>query len=66
MDWRWLEYAISKNVLISIDPDAHSIPEFKNTRFGVLIAQKGFVTAGNNLSSFNLKQFENFLKENKK
>src|ERR1017187_4989387 len=66
MDWRWLEYAISKNVLISIDPDAHSIPEFNNTRFGVLIAQKGFVTAGNNLSSFNLKQFENFLKENKK
>jgi DNA polymerase (family 10) len=66
MDWRWLEYAISKNVLISIDPDAHSIPEFKNTRLGVLIAQKGFVTAGNNLSSFNLKQFENFLKENKK
>jgi DNA polymerase (family 10) len=66
MDWRWLEYALSKNVLISIDPDAHSIPEFKNTRFGVLIAQKGFVTAGNNLSSFNLKQFENLLKENKK
>jgi DNA polymerase (family 10) len=66
MDWRWLEYAISKNVMISIDPDAHSIPEFKNTRFGVLIAQKGFVTASRNLSSFSLAQFENFLKENKK
>ena len=66
MDWRWLEYALSKDVLVSIDPDAHSIPEFNNTRFGVLIAQKGFVTANKNLSSFSLVQFESFLKENKK
>jgi DNA polymerase (family 10) len=65
MRWQWIEYALSKNVLLSIDPDAHSIAEFENTRYGVLIAQKGMVTAKNNLSSFSLKEFEDFLKENR-
>ena len=61
MRWQWMEYALSKNVLLSIDPDAHSIGEFQNTRYGVLVAQKGMVTAKNNLSSFSLKEFEDYL-----
>jgi DNA polymerase (family X) len=61
MRWQWINYALSKNVLLSIDPDAHSIAEFDNTRYGVLIAQKAMVTAKDNLSSFSLKDFEIFL-----
>ena len=61
MRWQWIEYALSKNVLLSIDPDAHSIPEFDNTRYGVLVAQKGMLTAENNLSSFGREKFENYL-----
>jgi DNA polymerase (family 10) len=63
MGWQWLEYALSKNVLVSIDPDSHAIEEFENIRYGVLVAQKGMITVNNNLSSFSLKEFENFLKE---
>ena len=62
MRWQWISYALSKNVLLSINPDAHSIPEFDNTKYGVLIAQKGMVTAQNNLSSYGLNEFEEFLK----
>ena len=62
MRWQWIEYAKSKNILFSIDPDSHSIPEFDNTRYGVLVAQKGMVTASENLSSFSLEEFEQFLK----
>jgi DNA polymerase (family 10) len=65
MRWQWIEYALSKNVLLSIDPDAHSIPEFENTRYGVLVAQKGMLTAENNLSSFARKKFENYLRRRK-
>ncbi|MDP4283028.1 MAG: helix-hairpin-helix domain-containing protein [Bacteroidota bacterium] len=61
MRWQWVEYALSKNVLLSIDPDAHSIAEFENTKYGVLAAQKAMVTPKNNLSSFSLKEFEDFL-----
>ncbi|HVX51219.1 MAG TPA: PHP domain-containing protein, partial [Chitinophagaceae bacterium] len=65
IDWRWIDYCLHKNVLISIDPDAHSIDGFKDTRFGVLVAQKAGLTKEQNLSSFSLPQFEAFVKEQK-
>lgn len=63
MDWRYLDEAISKGVLISIDPDAHEVAAFNHIRFGVLAAQKGGVSKQNNLSSFSLTQFEKFLEK---
>ena len=65
MDWRHIEYALSKNVLISIDPDAHSLNGFNDIRFGVLVAQKAMVSKENNLSSFGLAAFEAFLLKKK-
>ncbi len=65
MDWRWIPYALSKNVIISIDPDAHSTEGFKDIRNGVLAAQKGMLTPAQNLSSLNLQQFESWLANRK-
>ena len=65
VSWKWLDYARLKNVLVSINPDAHAIEQFSNTRYGVLVVQKGMVTTRDNLSSFNLFEFENIIKENK-
>jgi DNA polymerase (family 10) len=61
MDWRWIQYALEKNVMISIDPDAHSIAGYHDVHYGVLAAQKGGVTAGDNLSSFSLEQMKEFV-----
>ncbi|MBC7902310.1 MAG: DNA polymerase/3'-5' exonuclease PolX [Gemmatimonadaceae bacterium] len=58
MGWQYIHEAIEKGVLISIDPDAHTIDGFDDCRFGVLSAQKAGVTAKDNLSSFTLQQFE--------
>lgn len=63
IDWKWIPYCLEKNVLLSIDPDAHSIHGFADIRFGVLAAQKGGLTKENNLSSFSLAAFELFLKK---
>ena len=62
IDWEWLPYCLQQNVLISIDPDAHSITGFDDIRYGVLAAQKGGLTKDQNLSSFSLASFELFLK----
>jgi DNA polymerase (family X) len=62
MDWRWIDYAIQKNVMISIDPDAHSVVGYHDIHYGVLAAQKGGVTAANNLSSFSLAEMKQFIK----
>ncbi len=65
MDWRWIKHALKKNVLISIDPDAHSINGYKDVKYGTLAAQKAGLTKEKNLSSFSLKEFEEFLKKGK-
>ncbi len=66
IDWRWIPYALEKGVLISIDPDAHSLEGFNDCEYGVLAAQKGWLSKENNLSSFSLKEFEAFLAKRKK
>lgn len=63
IDWEWIDYAVEKNVLISIDPDAHSIEGYNDIKYGVLAAQKGGLTQKQNLSSYSLQEFENFLAE---
>jgi DNA polymerase (family 10) len=66
IDWRHIEYALEKNVLISIDPDAHSLDGFDDIKYGVWVAQKALVCKENNLSSFGLKELEAFLLKKKK
>ncbi len=65
IDWRYINYALEKNVLISIDPDSHHIDGLNDTLYGVLVAQKAMVTPENNLSSFSLQQFESFVQNRK-
>ena len=66
IDWRWIDYALEKNVLISIDPDAHSLNGFNDVKYGVLAAQKGGLSKEQNLSSFNLIEFEKYLEKIRK
>ncbi len=66
MDWRHIPMATEKGVLISIDPDAHAAHAFSDLRYGVLVAQKGGLTAKQNLSSFSLREFEAFLENQRK
>jgi DNA polymerase (family 10) len=66
IDWRWVEYALEKNVLLSINPDAHSLDEFQYVKYGVLMGQKGGLTKKDNLSSFSKEEFDIFLQKNKK
>jgi DNA polymerase (family 10) len=63
MDWRHIDYALEKEVLISIDPDAHSAASFGDVRYGVLAAQKAGLPKERNLSCFSLAQFEAWLNQ---
>ena len=65
IDWKWIGYAIEKGVLLSIDPDAHALSGFDDVKYGVLAGQKGGMTKENNLSSFGLSEFEEWLKMKK-
>jgi DNA polymerase (family 10) len=63
LDWRWIEYAMDCGVLLSVDPDAHSVEGFRDTYYGIMAAQKGGLTPLSNLSSFPRDVFEQFLKK---
>jgi DNA polymerase (family 10) len=43
LDWRWHQRALELGCLLSINPDAHSIPDIDMTHWGVLQARKGGV-----------------------
>jgi DNA polymerase (family X) len=66
MDWKWIPYALEKNVLISINPDAHYLHGYDDIKYGVLAAQKGGLTKKNNLSSFQIVAFEKYLGDRRK
>ena len=61
IDWKWIPYILDKGGWISIDPDAHELAGFNDIRYGVLVAQKGGLTAERNLSSLPLAEFQKFL-----
>ena len=66
MDWRWIDYAKQQNLLLSINPDAHSIDGYNDIRYGVLAAQKGGLSKHQNLSSFSRNQMDEYLLERRK
>jgi DNA polymerase (family 10) len=66
LDWTWIPAAMEKGVMLSIDPDAHSIEGFSDVRYGVLAAQKGGLSRDFNLSSLSLDAFTAWLERNRK
>ncbi len=61
IDWKWISYAMQKNVMLSINPDAHTIAGIDDVYWGVLSAQKGLLTSTYNLSSLSLNEFEEYI-----
>lgn len=65
LDWKWIPYALEQGVLLSINPDAHSIAGMDLIKYGVYAAQKGGLTKTHNLSSMSLIEFEKFIQKEK-
>jgi DNA polymerase (family 10) len=66
MDWRWISYALEKGVMMSVDPDAHSVQGYDVIHYGVLSSRKGGLTADRNLSSFSLAQLRAYLESRRR
>jgi DNA polymerase (family 10) len=44
IDWRWIQYCMEKNVMVSINPDAHEKSGYHDMYFGTMAARKGMLT----------------------
>ncbi len=63
IDWRWIQYCIEKNILLSINPDAHEMDGFYDMHYGVAVARKGGLTAKMTMNAMSLSEISEFLKK---
>ncbi|MDP1761040.1 MAG: PHP domain-containing protein, partial [Deltaproteobacteria bacterium] len=52
LDWRWLRRAKELGILISINPDAHSMEGLDDVNYGVMIARKGWLAPEDVLNTY--------------
>lgn len=61
LDWRYIQYALEKEVMLSINPDAHEKEGYFDMHYGVAVARKGGLTSNMTFNSFNLQEIEQYL-----
>lgn len=66
LDWRHLKNAKNKNVIISINPDAHHKENLNQTYLGVKVARKGWLEKDDVLNCWPVEKIKEFFKNKKK
>jgi DNA polymerase (family X) len=66
LDWRYLHRARDKGIKIPIDPDAHTIDGLDEMRYGIGIARKGWLRAGDVLNTKSTEELLNFFRSRRK
>lgn len=56
IDWRWIYYCMEKNVMVSINPDAHHKEGYHDMYYGVCAARKGLLTKDKCLNALSLNE----------
>ncbi len=54
LDWRILGYGREKGLVVSVNPDAHTIPGISDIQYGVGIARKGGLSAKHVFNTYDL------------
>ena len=60
LDWTWIPYALEQDVMIAVNPDAHSMGGIEDIKWGLLAARKAGLTAEMSLCSLSAYDFEDF------
>jgi len=66
LDWRWIQYAISKGVMISINPDAHEVEGYENMHYGVCVARKGGLSKTHTFNALTFEEINSYFQNRKK
>ncbi|MEL6152872.1 MAG: PHP domain-containing protein, partial [Bacteroidota bacterium] len=61
LDWRWIDYALSQNVWLSINPDAHDTAGIEHVYYGVCVGRKGGLTAAQTFNALPLPEVTQYL-----
>ena len=62
LDWRDVRLAKAQGIKFSINPDAHAVNELDNMTWGLNVAQKGGLDAGDVINTQPLSAMKTFLR----
>jgi DNA polymerase (family 10) len=62
LDWRWLKKAKEMGIMISLNPDAHSLEGFDDLTYGVMAARKGWLEPQDVLNTYPVAEVARLLK----
>lgn len=65
LDWRWHQYALEKDVWLSVNPDAHRKEGFLDMHYGILAARKGGLYKERCLNALTLEEVIAFFERKK-
>ncbi|MBI5154105.1 DNA polymerase/3'-5' exonuclease PolX [Candidatus Poribacteria bacterium] len=57
IDWRLIPFALEQGAYLSIGPDAHSVAGLDDTKYGIGIANKGWVTKERLVNCWSAEEF---------
>ena len=63
LDWRYIDYALNKGIMLCINPDAHNIDGLKDMYYGLQIARKGGLTKESCLNAFTTEELKKYFKQ---
>lgn len=66
LDWRWVDYALNKQVMLSINPDAHETAGYHDMHYGVCVARKGGLFKEMCFNALSLDQISTHFNKRKK
>ncbi|BDD09586.1 DNA polymerase/3'-5' exonuclease PolX [Fulvitalea axinellae] len=66
LDWRWINYAIQKGVLLSVNPDAHETAGYHDMHYGIKVAQKAGLSAKQVFNTLSLNDVKDYFNKRKK
>ncbi len=65
LDWRWVNYALEKGVMLSINPDAHAKEGYADMKYGVFVGRKGGLSKEMTFNAKGLASIEEYLNQRK-
>jgi len=66
LDWRHLRNARDRGVKIAIGPDAHTVKAMEDFRYGVAVARKGWLSAGDVINTLSTDEIAALFREKRK
>lgn len=65
IDWRLIPYCLEKDVMISINPDAHQKEGFRDMYYGICVARKGLLSKEHCFNARSLSEIESYFNKRK-